>query len=157
MEQRIKAAASIITGSWWDLAELLYEFHEERRWADLDYDTLNEFLAQPDLGISRALFFQMTRLWRDLAVTRQVDRAVLRELEPSKVREVVPAIMRGDVSIEEALADARDLGHRDMRKRYRGDPNAKLDAGAEPVRIQCGQCGAWRTEQEIAEWAEENS
>ena len=110
LESQIKAAFARAAESWWELARLLYEFQEAKAWKGLGYDTLAEFLAQPELGMSTRQFFQMTKLHRDLVVVRQIEPEVLSEVEPSKAREVAPAIMRGDVAVEDALDDARRPG-----------------------------------------------
>lgn len=142
---------------YWQVAERLYEFHEGGLWVALGYATLADFLAQPDLGMSRTTFFQMTRLWRDLVVVRQVPAETIGALEPTKVREVLPAIRRGDVGVDKALDDAASLGYLDLRATYGpggSGPDAPLDAEAEPARVQCQECGSWRTPQELREWAE---
>ena len=154
-EAEIKRVCASVITNWWELAELLYELSEDGGWKLLGHESLAEFLAQPDIGISRSGYFQMTRAWRDLVITRGVDPDELRQLEPSKVREVVPAIMAGNVSIEDAFADAKILGHRDMREKYRdpGGHDQKLDAAREPERVQCESCGGWCTVEELREWA----
>lgn len=165
LELGIKAAAVQVHASWWTLSQLLYAFHEGGYWSDIGYDTLDEFLAQPELGISRSQFFQMTRTWRDLVVVRNVEPKELEAVEPSKAKEVLPAIRRGDVEVEDALDDAKGLGARDLREKYRPqrqhkhkqapDDSTVLEADDEPVRVQCEVCGQWRVvdddEQEVDE------
>lgn len=153
LEQVIKAGFKRVGEAWWELSEALYEFHEGGYWKWVGYDTLDEFLAQPDLGISRSQFFAMTKLWKDLVITRQIPPKTLAQIEPSKAREVAPAIMRGDVKIEDALDDARGLGYRDVVEKYRPDRRAQhkqkpddstpLAAEDEIVRVQCELCGSW--------------
>ena len=153
MELQIKKVAVHVHEAWWVMAELLYEFHEKGYWAHLNYDSLDEFLAQPEIGISRSQFFRMNKMWRDLVVVKELPTATLKELEPSKVREVVPAIMRGDVEPEDALDDCAGLSYRDVRKKYRpeeaqkhgqkADDSKPLAAEDEPVAVQCDACGSW--------------
>ena len=152
LEQRIKQTALVAHASWWALSELLYEFHEGGYWADLGHDSLDAFLAQPDIGISRSQFFKQSKTWRDLVIVKEIAPEKLKDLEPSKVREVVPAIMRGEVEPEKALTDAEELSFRDVVIRYRpeeqgkhGARDAPLDASQEPQRIQCKVCGSWYT------------
>ena len=155
LEQKILTAWTAANTKWWELAALLYQFHEGHCWVPLGHDSLNAFLAQPELGISRSLFFQMTRMWRDLVVIHEVDPAELAQLEPTRVREVTAAITRGDVSVEDALADCRAMGHRDIREKYRaGRTDGELAAEREPARTQCQECGSWLTTDEWAEWGE---
>jgi hypothetical protein len=155
LERQIKTAAQTAYLAWWALAEALYEFHEGGYWTELGYDTLAEFLAQPEITISRSQFFKQSKTWRDLAVVKKVKPDRLKELEPSKVREVVPAIMRGEVKPADALDDAKELSYRDVVRKYRPEERGKhgqspddstpLDADAEPVAIQCKACGSWYT------------
>lgn len=155
LERKIKAAAAKVHESWWDLSQALYEFHDRGYWSALGYESLDEFLAQPELGISRSQFFQMTKLWRDLVVVKQLPAENLKALEPSKVREVAPSIMRGEVKVEDALDDAASLSFRDVKEKYRLEERAKhgqapddstpLDADKEPERRKCDKCGSWFT------------
>ena len=152
-ERRIKIAAVNIHEAWWELAEQLYLFHERGYWSYLGYESLDEFLAQPDLGMSRSQFFAMTKMWRDLIVVKQLDAGRVKQLEPSKVKEVTPAIMRGDVDVDKALDDAAGMSYRDVKTTYRpekqsqhgtrADGSEPLDASAEPVYVQCEACGSW--------------
>jgi hypothetical protein len=154
-ERAIKEAAQHVHEAWWELSEHLYAFHEAGYWSALGYDSLDEFLAQPDLGISRSQFFKMTKTWRDLVVVKKLPASDLKEIEPTKVREVVPAIMRGDVSPEDALDDAKGLSFRDVVRKYRpeeqgkhgqkADDSTPLDASSEPQAVQCNVCGSWYT------------
>jgi hypothetical protein len=145
LEQAIKESLGRGREVWWNLAEQLYAFHEAGAWSLLGYETLREFLAQPDLGMSHSTFFQAVRLWRDLIVVRQIPAETISAVEPTKMREVYPALMRGDVSIEDALADAHSLGYRDIREKYRREKpgDDKLEATDEPVRAQCPTCQSW--------------
>ena len=158
-ERKIKIAVQAVHGGWWLLAEQAYAFHEAGYWQILGYDSLDEFLAQPDIGMSRSSFFHMTKTWRDLVVVKQLPPADLKELEPSKVREVVPAIMRGEVEPADALDDAKQLSYRDIKTKYRpekqqqtgqaADDSTKLDASAEPEYTQCEACGSWVPKEDV--------
>lgn len=144
LERKIKARVQATHAAWWSLAEALYEFHELLGWMLLGYETLGEFLAQPEIGMSRRSFFRAVEMWRDLHIVRRVPARALSELEPSKVREVKPAIMRGHVKPEDALADAKELGYRDVVEKYRHQVGGqRLDASKEPERVKCPMCGSW--------------
>lgn len=152
-ELRVKKAAGSIREAWWNFARELYAFHEGGYWQVLGYDSLQEFLAQPDLGLSRSQFFQMTKTWRDLVEVKKIKPELLAKLEPSKVSEVVPAIMRGDVKPAAALADVESLSYSDVKKKYRleeqqasgqkADGSAPLDASKEPQGVICSACGSY--------------
>jgi hypothetical protein len=162
LEQQIIACARGVALSTWGLAESLYRFHESAAWGLLGYESLGEFLAQPELGMSRTHFFRLTKLWRDLVVVREIEPAKLLQIEPMKLNEVVPAIMRGQVSVDDALSDAQALGARDLRKKYGNQDQADqtpglqrregapsdlddepLEATREPVLVQCDLCRSW--------------
>jgi hypothetical protein len=146
VEDSIQSALSVERKAQWLLAERLYEFHEDGLWTALGYDTLVEFLAQPELSLSRTQFFALVKLWRTLVVKQGVEPKVLYSLDPSKAREVVPALARGEVSIEDALDDVARLGASDLREQYRtrrrkrGD---KLAAEDEPIKTNCPTCGSY--------------
>lgn len=160
-ELEIRAAITKLHEDTWGLAERLYRFHEERFWEVLGYGTLNEFLAQPEIGLRRSWYFVLVKAWRDLVVTRRVQPAGLSGIEPSKVAEVLPAIMRGDARPDDALSDAKVLGKRDLREKYRPgaitrhgqapDGSTPLAAHDEPERMQCPACGGWTTANALAE------
>lgn len=161
LEQEIVFYAQAASTATWGLAEKLYEFHESGAWSLLGYHSLNDFLAQPELGISRSHFFRLTKIWRDLVVVRKVAPARLLKLEPTKVAEVTAAIMRGDTTPAKALADAESLAKSDLRAKYapsnaardavkngkKAPPTIDLDedleATDEPERVQCEACGHW--------------
>jgi len=158
LERRLKYSVAVGWAAWWETAKVTHEMHEKKSWELLGHDTLEEFLAQPDLGMSRRWFFKMSQTYRDLAGVRQIEIDRLKQIEPTKAMEVRPAIMSGDVNAEQALSDAESLSFRDLAEKYRPskrnltgqDPsNSKLDADAEPERVRCPCCRQWTTEAEI--------
>lgn len=162
-EQQIKKAMVEGNQAWWDLAAGLTDLHEKGLWRWLGYDTLDAFLAQPDLGVSRSQFFRMTKLYRDLVIMREIPQKKLESLEPSKVREVAPAITSGEVEVSKALSDAESLAYRDLRAEYRPDrktgkrpaADPTLDAEEEPEIVVCPRCGSRVPEDRVIEHAGE--
>ena len=159
LERRIKANMVSAHSAWWALAESLYEFHDLRGWRAVGYETVAEFLAQPEIGMAERTFFNAVRMWRDYHVVRQLPKEALAEAAPSKMREALPAVMAGDASPEQVLEDAKSLSYRDVIERYStkaiaqhgqaADGSTPLDASAEPQRIRCPGCGHWTTQAEI--------
>lgn len=137
LEHRIKGYVGAMMRTGWQLAEDLYRFQEMGAWALLDYDNLGQWLAQPEVNISRTTFFRLTRSYRALVLDHGVKPEQLAELDPSKVAEVLPALKRGDVALDKALADVKALGARDLRTEYGSskdssgseDPGASQDPG----------------------------
>lgn len=117
-ERRIKAAIRSIDGNRWTLAQALYDFHEQGGWKRCGFDTLDDFLAQPSIELSRRASFRAVALWRDLVVVKRVEPERLRTLSPNKVDEVRPAIMAGNVGVDAALADVDELTILDLREKY---------------------------------------
>lgn len=150
LRERAVAAVATVATAWWELAAALHEFHEARAWEPLGYSTLEEFLAEPELGLSRRQFFRLAQLHRELVEHRGVPMSALEGVDPSKVEPALPALKAGQATIPEVLADARALGARDMRDKYRAgrDPSAPIDPTNDPPRIQCGECGRWYTPEE---------
>ena len=101
--------------AFWSLSQHFYEFSLLRGWSALDYDTQEDWLAQPELGFDRSAYFRMIRRWRVLVEWRKVPVETFRHLEPSKVDLVVPAIEANLVGTKDALEDARTLSVRELR------------------------------------------
>jgi hypothetical protein len=159
LERLIKAAKAKAHAAWWELAEGLYHFHDLRGWTLLGHETLAEFLAQPDLGMSERSYYNAVRCWRDLVKVKGLPPSDLKKVEPSKVNLVIPAIMSGNVAPKKALADASALSFRDVAERYSPakiiatqqlpDGSSPLAAETEPVRTKCPGCGQWTTEETL--------
>jgi hypothetical protein len=113
----------------WQMARALHEFDEENGWTALGHDTLNEWLAQPDIGIMRRTYYKMVAAWRELAVLRQVSEEELAELDISKVEVVLPALKSGRKQLTEALDDVKALGFRDLREVYVQRPEQTIVEG----------------------------
>jgi hypothetical protein len=124
LEQGIKRAMLSGREAMWDLARNLHEFDEESGWTALGYDSLKDWLADPEVGLSRATFFRLVQTYRELAVRRQLPEATLGELEVSKVQIILPKLKAGSVKLTDAIEDVKTLGARDLRSKYlrRPDP-----------------------------------
>jgi hypothetical protein len=161
LERQLKKALLTGHAAWWATAKIAYEMHQERGWELLGYEQVGEWLAQPDIGMSRSGFFKASQTWRDLVEVKHIDVETLQEIEPSKAMEVRPAIMSGNVKPEQALADAETLSFRDVIEKYRPSKQAQhgqepdgsttLEASSEPQRVRCPCCRQWTTRDEIPE------
>lgn len=56
-----------------DIGAELYEFHHLEQWKELDYDSFNAFLADPDVNITRRTAYRMMRVWREYVVKLEVE------------------------------------------------------------------------------------
>lgn len=118
LETRIVSAVANIRASWVDLAGHLYDFQQSQAWATLGYESLEVWLASPDIEMSRRTFFALTEAHRELVVNRHVEPSRLIGIDMSKAAEVLPAIRRNQVDVETALADCEALTRTDLRDRY---------------------------------------
>lgn len=163
LEQEIKAKAQTFREATWEVAEALDRFRSIRGWERLGYETLNEFLAQPDVGLSRAQFYKQARMWHDLVEHKKVPIAKLKEADPSKVAAAVPAIMANVVAAEDAIDDIKGLSFRDTQAKYspsaiqrarnNDDGTSPIDeplaAETEPQLMRCPMCGTYVPEDRL--------
>jgi hypothetical protein len=151
LERKIKATVGNVNTARWELANHLYEFQELQGWKYLDYESLVEWLAQPDIGLTRSEFDRATRMWRDLVVTKQLPPSKLKDVEPQKLIQTMPQVMSGKVKVEDAIEDAKTLSYSDVIEKYSAaaiashgqepDGSTSLDAGSEPEWVSCPTCG----------------
>jgi hypothetical protein len=118
LENEIVGAIKDIRAKWVDLAGFLYEFQQSKGWATLGYETLEHWLAGPDIEMSRRSFFALTEAHRELVVNHLVEPSRLVDIDMTKAMEVLPALRRGQVDVDTALADCEVLTRTDLRDRY---------------------------------------
>lgn len=120
IEAKIKENIGATREALWDLCANLYEFDQKSGWTALGYDTQQEWLAQPEIGLKRADYFRMVRRHRELVVFRDIPIARLASIDPSKVDIVMPAIESNKGNVAEILDNASSMGARDLREMYAG-------------------------------------
>lgn len=128
------------------MAGRLCEFVDGRMYEVLGYETQEEWLAGPEIELQKSQVAKMVRVYRAIVLEREVQHAALEGVDLDKLDYALPAIKAGKVAWQDAVADAKNLGRRDMRERYRGDGvglDDGLDAEREPVKIRCDHCGSW--------------
>lgn len=131
-DHAIKQVLSRARTDMWELAARFHDWEESKRWKWLGgYDTLNDWLAEPEIGVSRSLYFDLRKAWEQIVVLRGADVDELRGVDWSKVRLMLPAISSNTVDIESAIEDARALGWRDIREKY-CQPKEKAEVEPEP-------------------------
>ena len=139
VQKKIVVGCSAIRKVWVALAAYFYEFKEEEMWEDLGYGSFEEWLASPHISLSRSNVYTLIQAHAELVLERGVDPAQLEGLETSKIAQVLPALKRGDVELDAALADVEALSRADLREKY----GKVLPAGRVPL-IECEKCGAMR-------------
>jgi hypothetical protein len=116
IDQRIRSKIREGRSAVWGLAEACYEFDEACGWYALGIDDLNEYLGDPEIGLSRSYFQRLVRAWRRV-VARQLHEH-LPELEPNKLDIVMVAVDKGQELLQDAIADAKSLSRSDIIDRY---------------------------------------
>ena len=103
------------------VAQACHEIHEQQAWSELGYDTLSDYLASPEIGMSRSAFYDLCAIWERYVLEGSADPQALSAGGPSKLIVPVPAIKAGEVTVQEALEDVEALGLRDLREKYQGE------------------------------------
>lgn len=144
VQKRILKRVADMRRAWVELARDLYLFDSAQMYRDLGYDSIGEWMADPDVEIDRSWGYMLIGTWKDLVVAQDVDPDVLAGIEPTKIQNVLPAVRRGQISVEEALEDCRTLGRQDLRERYvrKPDTSTVYDPDEEPAYAVCHLCGS---------------
>ena len=149
VEAKIKKGVGAIREVWVALAAYLHEFHQGKMWEHLGYDRIEDWLGTPEIGLGRSHVYALIETYEELVVKREIEPEELGGLEATKVAVVLPAIRRGDVELEEALADCEALSRSALREKY----GQQVSSERVPL-TQCEQCGCMRrpkTEAEVVE------
>lgn len=145
-EAKIKKGVGAIRQVWVALAAYLHEFYGAKMWEHLGHDNLEQWLGTPEIGLGRSQVYALIEMYEELVVKRQVDDEVLVELEATKVAVVLPALRRGEVDLEEALADVESLSRSDLREKY----GKSVPVERVPL-IECEDCGCMKRPKSAAE------
>lgn len=151
--EKIKLNVRKMRTLWVELAEDLHTFNELEQWRDLGYHSFEEWLKEPEIDLSRRTVYYLLEVWRELVIEQGIKPKELEKVGISKVQEILPAVRRGQVSPEEALADAGTLTRGDLRERYRQpttnggipsgpDSSTSYEATSEPEFAICPHCGS---------------
>lgn len=164
VETRIKDSIHAMRVGWVTLARDLYEFYIGQMWTALGHDTMEEWMASPDIDLSRRWVYDLIAMYREYVINRQVDAAQLGEIEPTKLQMLLPAVRRQQIPLKAALADAKVLSRNDLRERYTPngagttrtsagpaapDNTTSYDAEAEPTYVRCPTCNSRVRQEEI--------
>lgn len=136
VEEKIKKGVGAIRHVWIALAGHFHEFYTEQMWVPLGHDKFEEWLGDPDVGLGRSQTYALIEVYEELVVKREVDPAELGNLDASKIGAVLPAIRRGEVEVEDALADCAALSRSALKEKYgKATPAARI-----PL-TECEECG----------------
>jgi hypothetical protein len=122
-------------------AQACHRLRLDEGWTALGYDSLGQYLASPEIGMSRSTFYSLADIWEQYVEQGGQDERRL--CAPSKLEVPLAALKAGDVTPEEALEDAETLGLRDLRAKYRGDaePSGRPDRPPS-FPFGCSHCGS---------------
>lgn len=118
IQERIKLHLREGRESLMGLCRELYEFNEVSGWESLGFENQTDWLADPDIGMTKTAFFRMVRRHRELVVFRAVPEQRLLGLDPSKLDIVMVAIESNKFTVDNVLSDVQDMGARDLREKY---------------------------------------
>lgn len=144
VETKIKKGTDAIKAAWGALAAFLYEFKEEALWQHLGHEDFNEWIASPDIDLGRSQVYALIEAYKVLVLEREMSADDLQKLEVTKVAQVLPAIRKGDVELEAAIADVEALSRSDLREKY-----GKGGAGGAPPLEMCSSCGHKRQKEPV--------
>lgn len=143
LDRDIREVCRRIRIVWVHLAGDLQEFHDDRHWETLGHDSFDAWLAQSDVDLQRRHAYRLIEAHRELVLRRELSPESIEDVEITKVAVVLPALKRGDVTVQDALADVRVLSRSDLAEKYSSVPGALLDAQTEPEAHECPECGRW--------------
>jgi hypothetical protein len=125
------------------LATLLYASEEERAWEPLGHESMKAWLDSPEIDISYSHAKGLTKAYREIVVERQVEPAQLDGVDLRKLQMAMKSVRDGEVSMDDAISDAKTLGRADMGIKYGGDPNRGIDPGEGGPKVECQSCGSF--------------
>jgi hypothetical protein len=128
----------VITG------QACYELAESEGWLALGYEKLTDYLADPNVSLTRTTFYDFAAVHRRFVIEAQIPEQRLAAADHSKLVLALPAVIAGKVTVEDALADAESLGWRDMRKHYAelmAEPSERSDDPGPDEPAVCSECG----------------
>jgi hypothetical protein len=136
VEEKIKKGTGAIKQVWIALAGHLHEFYTGQMWTALGHEKFESWLGDPAIGLKRSQTYQLIEVYEELVVKRGVSQEQLAELEMSKLAVVLPALRKGDVELEDVLADCEELSRSALREKY----GQSVPAERIPL-TECEDCG----------------
>lgn len=99
-------------------AEGCHALLKDEGWAALGYESLAEYLAAPEVTLSRSEFYRLASIWERYVIDGGLEPTALQSAGPSKLEVALPALEQGLVSAEQAVADASSMTRSDLRTHY---------------------------------------
>jgi hypothetical protein len=133
----VKAEQSL----WPFLAEAFHHIEKEKLYKALGYESLNEYLADPEVAVGQTKARRLAKLWGTFSAhLGDESYEALARVKWSKLFVTERAVKLKQITCAEALADVEVLTKTDLEVKYSGE-SSKLDADAEPAKCKCMACG----------------
>ena len=100
------------------VAQACWEIRRDSSWEALGYRTLAEFLADPQVSISKSSFFRFCSIWQTYHLDGGVEPEQLSAAGPQKLAIPLRALAAGEVEVEEVMDDVEALGIKDLKAKY---------------------------------------
>lgn len=100
------------------VAQACWEIRRDSSWEALGYRTLAEFLADPQVSISKSSFFRFCSIWQTYHLDAGVEPEQLSAAGPQKLAIPLRALAAGEVEVEEVMDDVEALGIKDLKAKY---------------------------------------
>ena len=125
-----------IEGGFIEMGRILCEIQENRYYEDLDYDTFDAYLGQPELGISKRHAWRMIGVYKDFVMQLEIDSVLLLEAGTSKLDTIRPHITEDNA--QELLNMATTLSRSDLQ----AEMKRRFDGGSGELEYcVCERCG----------------
>ena len=126
----------------WDVARELHEWDARRGWLWMgdghDYRNLSDWLADPDVSMTRGTYYRLRDAWRGLVIERGIDANRVRQLDTSKVDRVMKYIRGSRVQVDDALSDVESSGWRELRERYPANTQDGVSSARHEMEVEDG-------------------
>lgn len=113
-QQRMIALAQSITAAAVELGQHFEWFARTEAYRELGYESMREFLAQPDLSFSYKTFYNLKRVYTTYCLTHEADIGDVAAVPYSKLIAAIPLLETKPV--EEVIAIADTNSRRDVNR-----------------------------------------
>lgn len=115
-------------------AEGCHALHASEGWTALGFESLSEYLACPEVTLSRSEFYRLVSIWDRYVLNGGLQPMLLQGAGPSKLEVPLPALEAGVVDAAQAVADATTMTRKDLRTHYAALLADGEDGGDQAVR-----------------------
>lgn len=116
--ERIRALRNLAEQTFLVLGEELYYFEAERQYTLLGYDTFEEYLASPEIDLSRSLAFRLKGIYETFVLRLKVHPDRLLEAGSTKLDKIRPVVDADN--LDDWLARAVTLSRSDLDRELDG-------------------------------------